>query len=664
MDRKTPRDVLESLGKLDKDVVAINIAGKTVDLFTPLTAAQVESIGTTPKIIRATDPDGLAVIRHSTAHVMADAVQRLFPGTKVTIGPAIEDGFYYDFDKPDGAFTEDDLKKIEKEMFGVINRNTPFRREVISRQGAIDLFEKMGERFKVEIIKSIPEGEEVSLYKHGSQPNDPTNKGEWVDVCEGPHVPRTGMLAAVKLTHVAGAYWRGDEKNPMLQRIYGTAFPSKEALQEHLKMIEDAKARDHRKLIKELELVHFDPLAPAMPFFLPKGAYIYNGLVSYVRELYAKYGYDEVITPQIFDPKLFRTSGHLGNYNENMYRTWTEDQFEEADGVQKGTMPEPGTDLVKELQADSFAQKPMNCPSHCLIFGARKRSYRELPWRMADFGRLHRYERGGVVHGLARVRSFCQDDAHVFCEKEQVPQEIESFIKLLYEVYNTFKFGDVRIKLALRPDKRIGSDADWDASEMALRKGLEAAGLEYEDLPNEGAFYGPKLEFHVKDALKRSWQLGTIQYDPNLPERFDLAYTGGDGKDHRPVMLHRAILGSLERFFAVYVEHCAGRFPVWLAPKQVTVITVMDTANEYAHGVIKELRDNGIRVDDDLSKDKLNAKIRNAQLARVPYMLILGQRDVEAKTVSVRLREGGADLGAMPLAQFIDRVRGEVLARA
>ncbi len=659
MDRKTAREILESLGKLDKDVIAIKVGEKTVDLFTPLSPEQVAQVGTTPKVIRATDADGLAVIRHSTAHVMADAVQRLFPGTKVTIGPAIEDGFYYDFDKPDGAFTDDDLKKIEKEMFGVINRNTPFRREVISREGAIEMFEKMGERFKVEIIKSIPEGEEVSLYRHGEP-----NKGEWVDVCEGPHVPRTGMLAAIKLTHVAGAYWRGNEANPMLQRIYGTAFASKEALAEHLKMVEDAKARDHRKLIKELELVHFDPLAPAMPFFLPKGAYVYNALITYMRELYERYGYEEVITPQLFDPKLFRTSGHLGHYNENMYRAWTEDQFEQADGVKKGVLPEPGVDLVKELQAESFAQKPMNCPSHCVIFGARKRSYRELPWRMADFGRLHRYERGGVVHGLARVRSFCQDDAHIFCEKKQAPEEIETFVKLLYEVYNTFKFGDISVKLSLRPEKRMGVDADWDLAEGALRDGLKAAGLGYDDMPGEGAFYGPKLEFHVKDALKRSWQLGTIQYDPNLPERFDLAYTGDDGKDHRPVMLHRAVLGSLERFFAVYVEHCAGRFPVWLAPKQVTVITVMDTANEYAHTVIKDLRDHGLRVDDDLSKDKLNAKIRNAQLSRVPYMLVLGQRDVEAKTVSVRLREGGADLGAMPVAQFIERVRGEVRARA
>ncbi len=659
MDRKTAREILESLGKLDKDVVAIKVGDRTVDLFTPLTAAEVELVGTTPTVVRASDPDGLAVIRHSTAHVMADAVQRLFPGTKVTIGPSIEDGFYYDFDKPDGAFTEDDLKKIEKEMFGVINRNTPFRREVISREGAIEMFEKMGERFKVEIIKSIPDGEEVSLYRHGEP-----NKGEWVDVCEGPHVPRTGMLAAIKLTHVAGAYWRGNEANPMLQRIYGTAFASKEALAEHLKMVEDAKARDHRKLIKELELVHFDPLAPAMPFFLPKGAYVYNALIAYMRELYERYNYEEVITPQIFDPKLFRTSGHLGHYNDNMYRAWTEDQFEEEvgkDGVTKSVLP---AELVKQLQAESFAQKPMNCPSHCVIFGSRKRSYRELPWRMADFGRLHRYERGGVVHGLARVRSFCQDDAHIFCEKKQAPEEIATFVKLLYEVYNTFKFGDISVKLSLRPEKRLGLDADWDMAEGALRDGLTAAGLGYDDMPGEGAFYGPKLEFHVKDALKRSWQLGTIQYDPNLPESFDLAYTGDDGKDHRPVMLHRAVLGSLERFFAVYVEHCAGKFPVWLAPKQVTVITVMDTANEYAHTVIKELRDNGLRVDDDLSKDKLNAKIRNAQLSRVPYMLVLGQRDVEAKTVSVRLREGGADLGAMPVAQFIERIRGEVRARA
>jgi threonyl-tRNA synthetase len=655
MNRKTAREILEAQGKLDKDVIAVKSGDHVYDLMTPLTE-ETQKAGLTP--IRATEPAGLAVIRHSTAHVMADAVQRLFPGTKVTIGPAIEDGFYYDFDKQDGAFSEEDLAKIEAVMQDIIDKNTPFRREVISRDGAVDMFEKMGERFKVEIIKAIPKDEEVSLYKHGEAGN-----GEWVDVCEGPHVPRTGFLAAVKLTHVAGAYWRGDERNPMLQRIYGTAFPSKEALAEHLKMIEEAKARDHRKLIKELELVHFDQLAPAMPFFLPKGAYVYNALVDYVRVLYEKYGYEEVITPQIFDPRLFRTSGHLGNYNENMYRAWTEDQFEEEDGVKKGTLQRPGAELVKELQQESFAQKPMNCPSHCVIFGSRKRSYRELPWRVADFGRLHRYERGGVVHGLARVRSFCQDDAHIFCEKKQVPEEIESFIKLLYEVYNTFKFGDVRIKLALRPEKRIGSDEDWDVAEGALRKGLEAAGLAYEDLPNEGAFYGPKLEFHVRDALKRSWQLGTIQYDPNLPNRFELAYTGDDGKDHMPIMLHRAILGSLERFFAVYVEHCAGKFPVWLSPKQATVLTVSEKANEYARAVMAELREGGLRVDADLSADKLGAKVRTGQLSRVPYMLVVGPRDAEAKTVSVRSRDAG-DLGAMSIAAFVAKVQGETRARS
>ena len=640
-ERKTPRELLVAQGKMADDVVAVRANGKIVDLHTPIDP----TTALTP--IRATDPEGLAVIRHSTAHVMADAVQRLFPGTKVTIGPSIEDGFYYDFEKAGGGFSDEDLRKIEETMADVVKANSPFRREVVSREEALSTFDKMGEHFKVEIIRSIPEGEEVSLYRHGDKEHP------WFDVCEGPHVPSTGFLKAVKLTHVAGAYWRGDERNPMLQRIYGTAFASKEALEEHLRLIEEAKQRDHRKLGKELDLFLFNDVAPAMPFFLPKGAYVYNRMVGYVRDLYESRGYEEVITPQAFDPKLFRTSGHLGHYNENMYRLWTEDQIE-------GVEPDK---LKEKLQAESFGIKPMNCPSHCVIFGSRLRSYRELPWRVADFGRLHRYERGGVVHGLSRVRSFCQDDAHVFCTKEQVASELEAFLKFFYEVYRAFGFEKIAVKLATRPDKRMGTDADWDMAEGALAEGLKQAGLEYEVLPGEGAFYGPKLEFHVQDALKRAWQLGTFQLDPNLPERFELEYVGEDGARHRPVMIHRAIFGSIERFFSIYLEHIGGNFPTWIAPRQVVLLTVNEKFDEYAYGVVNKLKALGLRVDIDASKDKLGAKIRNARLARYPYLSVVGGKEAEANTLGVRSRDKG-ELGPIPVDEFAAKLVEEAKSPA
>ena len=639
-EKQTPREILKAAGKLDDHVIAVHANGHIVDLHTPIDP----TTAVTP--IKDTDPDGLQVIRHSTAHVMADAVQRLFPGTKVTIGPAIDDGFYYDFEKPGGGFTDGDLRDIEKAMYSVINKNSPFRREVIDRDEAIKLFDGMGENFKVEIIKGFPPGEEVSLYRHGA------DKG-WFDVCKGPHVPSTGFLKALKLTHVAGAYWRGDERNPMLQRIYGTAFPSKEALTEHLRLIEEAKARDHRKLGKELDLFLFNEVAPAMPFFLPKGAFVYNALVQYIRGLYESYGYEEVITPQAFDPSLFRTSGHLGNYNENMYRVWTEDAVED-----KALLEGTGAKLKEELEKHSFAIKPMNCPSHCVIFGSRRRSYRELPWRMADFGRLHRYERGGVVHGLARVRSFAQDDGHIFCTDDQVAGEIKAFLGLFYAIYHALKFEKIDVKLATRPDKRLGSDELWDRSEKGLADGLRDAGIAFETVPGEGAFYGPKIEFHVEDALKRSWQLGTLQYDPNLPNRFELSYTGEDGKDHRPVMLHRAVFGSLERFFSVYLEHCGGNFPAWIAPRQAVVVTVSDKVDDYAHRVHRTLRDAGLRVDVDVSADKLGAKIRNARLARYPYVLVVGPKEAEGELLGVRSRDEG-ELGAMPVTAFLERLKRE-----
>jgi threonyl-tRNA synthetase len=631
---QTPLQLLKAAGKLEKDIVAVRIDGKVVDLVTPVDATS------TLEPIRATEPQGLEVIRHSTAHVMADAVQRLFPGTKVTFGPATEDGFYYDFAKPGGGFTEDDLRKIEETMIGIVKKDTPFRREVIGRQEAIDLFTKMGESFKVEWIQTLPADEVLTVYKHGAP------EEQWVDFCKGPHVPKTGLLKAVKLTHVAGVYWRGDERNPQLQRIYGTAFPSKEALEEHIKLIEEAKLRDHRKLGKELDLFMFDEVAPAMPFFLPKGAFVYNRMIQFLRDVYAAEGYDEVVTPLAYNPELFRTSGHLGNYNENMYRLWTEDQL-----LGEEDHPLPPEQAIAAQKQDSFALKPMNCPSHCVIFGHRRRSYRELPWRVADFARLHRYERGGVVHGLARVRSFAQDDGHIFCADDQVADEIAKFMRFFYAVYKAFGFESIDIKLATRPEKRIGSDDMWDRAEKSLADGLTGAGLKFDWSPGEGAFYGPKIEFHVKDALKRSWQLGTMQHDPNLPARFGLKYVAKDGSQQQPVMLHRAIFGSLERFFGVYLEHCAGAFPVWLSPKQAIVLTVSEKVDDYAHRVAKELTAKGLRVDIDDSPDKLGAKIRNARLARYPYLLVVGEKEKESESVGVRSREKG-EMGAIKLGEF------------
>jgi threonyl-tRNA synthetase len=658
--RRTPRELLQDRGELADDIIAVSVSGEIVDLHTPIDASSSFDV------IRAGDKRALEVIRHSTAHIMADAVQRLFPGTQVTIGPAIDNGFYYDFDRPDGAFTDKDLTRIEKEMRKIMSGKKPFYREEMSHEQVRTLFEGMGERYKCEIIDAIAgRGESISVYRHGS-PGRPD--GTWVDVCAGPHVPHTGFLGAVKLTSVAGAYWRGDEKNPMLQRIYGTAFPSQEELDAHLKQLEEAKARDHRKLGKELELFMFHEYAPAMPFFLPRGASVYNRLVEYVRDLYVDYGYEEVITPQLFDQKMFKTSGHWENYQDNMFLGVTQDSYLELlEASEHPWLKEKTALSADELRAQFKAWldgavttglKPMNCPSHCLIFGQRKRSYRELPWRVADFGRLHRYERGGVVHGLARVRTFCQDDAHIFCTPEQMVDEIASFNRLLFEVYTAFRFNDVAVKLALRPEKRVGSDQMWDDAEAALEKVLVESGLPFEKLPGEGAFYGPKLEFHVTDAIGRSWQLGTIQVDYSMPERFGLEYVGSDGGAHRPVMLHRAILGSLERFYGVYLEHVAGKFPVWLAPEQAILLTVSEKQAEYAERVRQELAKRGLRVIIDAGADKLGAKIRNARMMRYPYLVVLGDDEATAGTVSPRSRDEG-ELGSMTIQAFAERLLAE-----
>ena len=656
--KKVVRELLAERGLLDDDVLAIKLLSgehkkgedALVDLVTQI------PVDAKFDVVRRKDKQALELIRHSTAHVMADAVQRLFPGTKVTFGPATDNGFYYDFDRPEGSFSEDDLAKIEGAMKEIIAKKSPFKRETIARQDAIDLFTKMGEKYKVEWMSTLPEGTEFSVYKHGEPGH------EWVDFCKGPHVPNTKDLAAVKLTSVAGAYWRGDERNPMLQRIYGTAFGSQADLDAYLKQLEEAKARDHRKLGKELELFAFDEKAPASPFFLPRGAKVYNRLVDFVRDLYTRHGYDEVITPQIYSNEIYARSGHLQNYRENMYIALTGEDFEDdakLQSIKKAITQKE--DLTEEqlfaLGRETRGVKPMNCPGHAQLFSHRKRSYRELPWRCADFGRLHRYERGGVVHGLARVRTFCQDDAHIFCAAADIPAEVVKFNKLLDEVYTSFGFTDVQCKLATRPEKRAGTDEIWDRAEKALEDALKSEGRPFEFLEGEGAFYGPKLEFHVKDAIGRSWQLGTMQVDHFMPEQFGLRYVDHEGKDQTPVMLHRAVLGSLERFFAVYLEHVSGSFPVWLAPEQVCVLTVSEKVDAYAREAVDFLRQQGVRVAMDLGPDKLGAKIRNARGLRYPYLAVVGGKEAESRALA--LRKGGDDLGAMPLEEVARKILAE-----
>jgi threonyl-tRNA synthetase len=552
---------------------------------------------------------------------MAHAVQSLFPGTQVTIGPTIEDGFYYDF-KREQPFTPEEIAQIETRMQELAKANLQVTREEMSKRDAIELFRRLGEEYKVQIIKDIPD-DSVSLYR----------QGEWVDLCRGPHVPSTGVLKAFKITGVAGAYWRGDENNEMLQRIYGTSWPSKAALKEHLRLLEEAKKRDHRKLGRELDLFSFVPIAPASPFFHPKGTVVYNELIAYVRSLYARYGYDEVITPQIFDVELWRRSGHYDHYRDNMYFT--------------------------EIEERQFGVKPMNCPGHTYIYSAKKRSYRDLPLRIADFGRLHRYERSGVTAGLTRVRSFSQDDAHIFCAPDQIEAEIGSLIKMLREVYRTFQFGDMQVKLSTRPKDFIGNAEIWDRAEAALGQALSKEGINYQINPGDGAFYGPKIDFVVLDALRRGWQLATMQLDFFLPERFGLVYTSAAGADERPVMIHRALLGSIERFMGILIEHCAGAFPLWLAPVQVRILTVTDDYKDYAAKVFKELRHLGWRVELDGRNEKLGYKIREAQLAKIPYALIVGEKEVQAQTIAPR-RRGGENLTPMSVADFIRKLRLEV----
>lgn len=579
------------------------------------------------KIITPKDAESLEVIRHSAAHVMAQAVQELWPDVKVTIGPVIENGFYYDFDSP-RAFTPEDLEKIDKKINEILARNAEVVREDWPIAKAIETFEKMGERFKAEIIRDLAaKGETtVGIYK----------QGDWFDLCRGPHVQRIGQIKAVKVLSLAGAYWRGDEKNAMLQRVYATAFNDKKELEEHLKNLEEAKKRDHRKLGKELGMFYFHQFAPGSPFFAPKGSIVYNELQGYIREMYRKYSYQEVITPQVFDVDLFHQSGHYENYRENMYFT----RVDERD----------------------FSLKPMNCPSHCLLYQAERKSYRDLPWRVADFGRLHRYERSGVMHGLNRVRTFCQDDAHVFCRLDQLQTEISTFISMLNEIYHTLGMDNYVIYLSTRPEKRMGADEIWDTAEGALGEALKSLNLPYKINAGDGAFYGPKLDIMFVDALKRPWQLGTLQVDFNMPNAFDLNYVGEDNSTHRPVMLHRAILGSLERFIGVYLEHTAGHLPTWLSPTQVAILTVTDRQLEYARGLDQQLKAAGIRAQVDERGEKLGYKIREAQMQKVPYMVILGDKEVENGKVSLRLNNGQLIESLNP-QEFIEKLSREIKER-
>ena len=620
-DGATVADVAASIGKrLAKDALAGKLNGKVVDVYAKVPdGAKIEIV--TPK-----SEEGRDTIRHSTAHLMAMAVQELYPGTQVTIGPVIENGFYYDFGT-DRAFTEEDLRRIEAKMAEIVGRDIPIRREEWNRDEAIKTFAELGEKYKVEIIQGIPGDEPLSVYR----------QGEWFDLCRGPHVPSTGRLGAFKLTHVAGAYWRGDERNAMLQRIYGTAWADREELEKHLKQMEQARARDHRRLGKELELFAFSHFAPSMPIFLPKGAVIYNELVDFVRSFYRRDGYTEVVTPLIWDTELFKISGHYDNYRENMF--------------------------FSEIEEREYGVKPMNCPGHTQIYAMQRRSYRDLPIRLADFARLHRYERSGVTSGLVRVRSFAQDDAHLFITPEQIEPEIDRELRLIKEIYDTFGFEEVRIALSTRPPKRIGADEVWDVAEAALEAALRKNGLQYRVAAGEGAFYGPKLDFQVTDAIGRPWQLGTVQLDYGQPERFKLEYIGADNAEHRPVMIHRAILGSIERFIGIIIEHFAGAFPLWLAPVQAAVLPLSEKFLDYGRGVAAKLEGAGLRVETDESNEKLGAKIRAAQLQKVPYMLVVGEKEAAAGTVAVRKRTGG-DQGATPLEDFVAEARRLIASRS
>ena len=580
------------------------------------------------RIITGRDDQALEILRHSTAHLLAQAVQQLFPGTQVTIGPTVDDGFYYDFAAAHN-FTLDDLEKIEARMKELVASDLPVTRIVTSRKDAVALFKGMGEHYKVEIIEDLPADEEISVYQ----------QGDWMDLCRGPHVPNTGKLGAFKLTKVAGAYWRGDSNNTQLQRIYGTAWSTPKELKAYLNRIAEAEKRDHRKIGRKLDLFHFSDDAPGSVFWHPKGWTLFRELLEYMRARQDAAEYVEVNTPDVMDRSLWETSGHWFNYRENMFSTQTEDER-------------------------IFALKPMNCPGSVSMFAQGLKSYRDLPLRMAEFGKVHRYEPSGALHGLMRVRHFTQDDAHIYCTEKQMEQECIDVVALVLDIYKDFGFEDVVIKLSTRPENRIGSDEVWDKLEAALSNALEVMGLDYVLYPGEGAFYGPKLEFVLRDAIGRDWQCGTLQVDMNLPERFDISYVDEEGnRDKRPVMLHRALFGSLERFIGILIEHFEGNFPAWLAPQQAVVVNITDKQTAYAGEVATSLKAQGFRVACDLRNEKVGFKIRELELAKIPFVLVVGEKEREAGTVAVRGRHG-ADLGVMKIEDFAAHLDTEIAHRS
>ncbi len=623
----TVLDVAAAIGpRLARDTVAGEVDGRLVDLRTPLTEdAEL-------RIVTVKDPEAGDVIRHSAEHVMADAVQRLWPGTPIDAGRQDHSEKYqYDFRFP-RPFKPEDFERIEDEMRRIIAEDLPFERTEVSRDDVREVMTARGEDIKLIRLDDIPEGEAISLYRHG----------DFVDLCRGPHVQRTGQIGAVRLLEASGAYFRGDERNEMLQRLYGTAFASKAELEAYFERIEELKRRDHRKLGRELDLFSFHPEAPASPFFHPRGAIVYNALLELMRSKYRAYGYEEVITPQIFDVELWKRSGHYDNYRDDMFFA----------------------DAFDEVEERSSSVKPMNCPSHCLLYGDRAHSYRELPRRIADFGRLHRYERSGVVTGLTRVRTFSQDDAHIFCTPDQIGPEIEALFDFIFEIYDLFGFGDVNVYLSTRPAKAMGDPKVWQHAESVLRRCLESRDdLSFTVKEGEGAFYGPKIDFDVADALGRAWQLATIQLDFQMPERFGLTYIDSDGEERRPVMIHRAILGSLERFYGVMLEHFGGDLPPWLAPEQVRVLPITDSVIDYADRVAATLKERGVRADVDRRSEKLGYKIRDGETMKIPYLLVVGQREADNDTVSLRLRHG-RDEGSHPLADVADRIVEAVSTRA
>jgi threonyl-tRNA synthetase len=612
-------EIAASIGaRLAKDALAIKVDGVLKDLGTTVTTdVRVE-------IVTRSHADALDLIRHDCAHVLAEAVQELYPGTQVTIGPSISTGFYYDFARSE-PFTPDDLVTIEAKMREIIARDKPLSREEWTRDQAVAFFKARGEHFKVELIEGVPDGEAISVYK----------QGDWLDFCRGPHAPSVGKVGtAFKLMKVAGAYWRGDHRNPMLQRIYGTAWRDEKELKAHLTQIEEAEKRDHRKLGKELGLFHQQEEAAGSVFWHPKGWTMYRTLENYIRAKLAEADYVEVRTPQLVDSSLFKASGHWDMYGDNMFKVSVDDG-EKMLGV-----------------------KPMNCPGHVQIFRQGLKSYRDLPMRVAEFGSCHRNEPSGALHGILRVRAFTQDDAHIFCTDDQVPSESAEYFKLQLSVYKDLGFDKIDVKLALRPDVRAGTDAVWDRAEEGLRAALREAGLPFEELPGEGAFYGPKVEFHLTDAIGRTWQCGTLQLDFVLPERLDASYIGEDGARHRPVMLHRAILGSLERFIGMLIEHHAGKFPMWLAPVQAVVATITSEADAYAQEVLKLLKSKGIRAEIDVRNEKINLKVREHSLQKIPALLVVGKREAEERTVALR-RLGGKDQEVLALDTVLTKLFDE-----